>query len=598
MLLALAAGLGFWIARRPATESRGPVLTQLTADGGLTTDPAISPDGKLVAYASDRSGEGNLDIWVQQVNTGQAIRLTRHEADDHEPAFSPDGSRIAFRSERGGGGIYAISALGGEENLIAVQGRRPQFSPDGAQIAYWVGNIGGDPSVPGTSKIFVVPAAGGAPRQVQPKFAAARYPVWSADGKQLLFWGIATSAPETEFGDWWVTSAGGGAAVKTGALAIFHRERLVPTQGAYMIVPGEWAALRDRVLFFAQSGDSTNLWQLPLLPESPKAIQPPKRLTFGSSVESQPSVAAGGAIVFASLQRAVNIWQLPIDANKGAPAREMQRITSSAAPNLMARFADGAEKVIFVTRRSGLADVVVRDLKTGKERSLSMPGTFEAWPVISRDGSKAAYRVLENQANFIYVTPTEGGVPVKVCDDCRAPYSFSFDNQQILFWMSTPATVGLLELRTGKKTEIVKKSGYAIYRAYFSPDDRWIAFHARNRPDRSAIYVVPFRGAVAIPERDWIAVTDGESYDLSATWSHDGSVIYYFSERDGSRCIWAQRLDAATKHPTGSPFAVQHLHNATRSLIQMTTNALGLSATRDKLVFNLAEISGNVWMAR
>ena len=93
-------------------------------------------------------------------------------------------------------------------------------------------------------------------------------------------------------------------------------------------------------------------------------------------------------------------------------------------------------------------------------------------------------------------------------------------------------------------------------------------------------------------------MTDGESYDLSATWSHDGSVIYYFSERDGSRCIWAQRLDAATKHPTGSPFAVQHFHNATRSLIQMTTNALGLSATRDKLVFNLAEISGNVWMAK
>ena len=53
------------------------MLTQLTADAGLTTDPAISPDGKLVAYASDRSGEGNLEIWVQQFNGRQASRLTQ-----------------------------------------------------------------------------------------------------------------------------------------------------------------------------------------------------------------------------------------------------------------------------------------------------------------------------------------------------------------------------------------------------------------------------------------------------------------------------------------------------------------------------------------
>ena len=70
------------------------MLTQLTADAGLTADPAISPDGKLVAYASDRSGEGNLEIWVQQFNGRQASRLTNHAADDREPAFSPDGSQI------------------------------------------------------------------------------------------------------------------------------------------------------------------------------------------------------------------------------------------------------------------------------------------------------------------------------------------------------------------------------------------------------------------------------------------------------------------------------------------------------------------------
>ena len=90
-------------------------LTQLTTDTGLTFEPAISPDGKLISYASDRSGEGTLDIWVQQIPRGEPIRVAHHEADDHEPSFSPDGKSIVFRSERLGGGIYVVSALGGAD---------------------------------------------------------------------------------------------------------------------------------------------------------------------------------------------------------------------------------------------------------------------------------------------------------------------------------------------------------------------------------------------------------------------------------------------------------------------------------------------------
>ena len=167
---------------RPATYQ----ITQLTRDSGLSYQPSLSGDGKLMAYASDRAAEGNLDIWVQQVPRGNPIRLTRNEADDHDPHFSLDGTTVVFRSERDGGGVYTVPALGGEERILAKLGRRPRFSPDGREVAYWTGE---SPFVFSLSHIYIVKATGGQPRRFQPDFDWVSHPVWSPDGRRILFSG-------------------------------------------------------------------------------------------------------------------------------------------------------------------------------------------------------------------------------------------------------------------------------------------------------------------------------------------------------------------------------------------------------------------------
>ena len=119
-MLAGVAGLLWSLYHRPhPSRPHGAVLTRLTSDAGLTFQPSLSPDGKLIAYSSDRAGDGGLDIWVQQLAGGEPVRLTRDPADEQDPSFSPDGSRIVFSSGRDGGGVYVMSALGGAEQKIA-----------------------------------------------------------------------------------------------------------------------------------------------------------------------------------------------------------------------------------------------------------------------------------------------------------------------------------------------------------------------------------------------------------------------------------------------------------------------------------------------
>jgi hypothetical protein len=75
-------------------------------------------------------------------------------------------------------------------------------------------------------------------------------------------------------------------------------------------------------------------------------------------------------------------------------------------------------------------------------------------------------------------------------------------------------------------------------------------------------------------------------------------LLYFLSERDGFRCIWAQRLHSSTKQPLGPLLPVYHFHSPRRSLLNVgDSGVVGLGVARDKLVFTLGERTGNIWMA-
>ena len=228
----------------------GPLI-RLTSGADLNTDPTVSPDGEWVAYASDRSGDGHLDIWLQRLSGGEAMRLTTDPADDREPTFSADGSRIAFRSEREGGGIFVVPAYSGADARLLVRGEAhgPRFSPDGRWLAYSTGpgRFTMDKSLCFISQTFLIPSTGGESTRLLPDFGSASWPVWSPDSQHLLLTARRSPADDPE---WWVLALDGRPPKRIDGIDVLSGGSRLPVR------PWSWTERNRLVYSTALDGDS------------------------------------------------------------------------------------------------------------------------------------------------------------------------------------------------------------------------------------------------------------------------------------------------------------------------------------------------------
>src|SRR6185436_2999999 len=148
--------LTWWALSRARSGAGVPTLASvspLTHDPGFSEWPTWSPDGSLLAFTSNRSG--NFEIYVRRVEGGQEVNVTDDKGEDYQPAFSPNGDSVAFVSTRSsrsgmikigsafgfefrtfGGDVWVAPALGGRARKLAVNGNFPAWSPDGRRVAF------------------------------------------------------------------------------------------------------------------------------------------------------------------------------------------------------------------------------------------------------------------------------------------------------------------------------------------------------------------------------------------------------------------------------------------------------------------------------
>ena len=545
----------------------------------MTHQPTLSADGKLLAYSSDRAESGNMDIWVQQVDGGQPIRLTSDPAHDSSPALSPDGTEIAFVSSREPTGAYVMSALGGEPPRLLGEGAfsKVSYSPDGNWIA--VTGFRGP--------VVLFRANGGAPREIRRDKHPAEYfhaPIWFPDSRRLLMLGSTRR--------WYVGSI-------DSAL-----DDVGPTgpsrQGGLLLrSPEAWLSHGpgDRLVFPAESGDSTNLWSLPISRETGSVGEDLRQITHGTGRHMQPTSASDGTIAFTDQQTITDLWSICVDPNTGETCGELERLTEDLAGYFTPMLSRDGEKLLFASDRSGNVDVWIRDMDSGGERRLTFSDEDEDQAVVlSPDGETAIYRDHTAPESRNWTVSTEGGPGRLVCDDCRRPRSISTSGKLSLHAMPG-STLGAVNAEDGSRWLVVDCRDYSCYFGQFSPDERWVAFDSVPEAGGGrTVYIAPLIAGVTVPVKQWIRVTEARHMAGGQWWSADGNMLYFVSEADGNRCIWAQPLDSETKVPVGRARGVWHFHGSRFS--PGAREGFTLSVGGDRMVLNLKENRGNVWLAR
>jgi dipeptidyl aminopeptidase/acylaminoacyl peptidase len=209
------------------TSIDGGEPIQFTTSESEDVDPQWSPDGKWLAFTSDREG-GVPQVFVIPTSGGEALRVTKLPGGAISPRFAADGDRLVVASPDAPAGTVApgvalrrdrrddhlwIVSVSGAEPLRLTSGdfddADPRWSPDGQEIAF-VSNRTADPETNANTDLWIVPAKGGKPRQLTSNPGPDEQPRWSPDGSRIAYVAHSRDFSPAEHTDLRVVARAGG----------------------------------------------------------------------------------------------------------------------------------------------------------------------------------------------------------------------------------------------------------------------------------------------------------------------------------------------------------------------------------------------------
>ncbi len=510
----LVGALFFWalvVVRSGVAQAALPSLSE----------PAISPDGKEIAFVSGG------DIWTSLAAGGEAHLLVTHPATESRPMYSPDGTKLAFVSTRTGAGNIYVLTLGTGELMRLTYSDRPDSLDGWSHDGKWIYFTSAVNDVAGQGDIFRVSSGGGTPLEVShERYLGEFESAPSPDGQS-----IALVAKGISFGQWW----------RNGHAHIDETEvwlKPVAESGKYqMLLKADakhawpmWSADGKTLFYMSDASGAENIWMVPVA-----APASAKELThFKEGRVLWPSIGDGGkTIVF---ERNFAIWKMDTASGKaervqialrGVPASPGVTHVTETNFNTMALSPDG-KKIAVIAH----GEVFAASAKDGGEaQRLTHTPTAESDPVWSADSMKLVYRseagtgeasghnlVLYDFATGKQTVLTQAGnedeTPKWAPDGKSVAY---LRNEKELHVLTVPTQAGATVADRMLASEALPGSSVA-----WSPDSQWVAYTADDSRSFRNVHVVQAAGG----ESHAVSfLANGEIGDLA--WSSDGKYILF-----------------------------------------------------------------------
>lgn len=498
---------------------------------GRVTDPAISPDGKSLAFC----WQG--DIWVAPSSGGRANRITVHPAEDSNPVWSPKGDRLVFASNRFGGlDVFSMTPEGDDLRRVTFEGGSEyptSVSPDGTRVVGYTTSFG-------RLDVFEVPIEGGdAVRLTGHPLEMEYQPTILPDGQTVVF--CQGGSP----GHWRKPGQKGANTAR-----LYSGTRGTPLGNLKRLTGGEHFDLfptplgRDRIVFVSNRDGVPNVWSMQ---SGGGAVKQHTKFTSGT-IRFLSTTTDGSKVAF---QKDSKAWVLDMASGKAAPVQLTAPGDATRDPVTKLRLDSGADgfavspngkravievrgDLFLVPERGGttrrlttnvgydgdaawLDDETIVYCAAGANghrslRKVKLDGTSSTFvsdpaadlmrPVVSPDRSTVAFH---RGMREIATVPAAGGTPTVVAKGAfgeaylgPAMFSWSPDGSTLTYWSPLTRSVAVNAVNVATKATVeLARVGKSAGGTVFSPDAQYVAFvgvqgidYSETRDGTNPLYAV------------------------------------------------------------------------------------------------------------
>ncbi len=481
-------------------ETIGGKARPVTMHRAHEMSPVFSPDGRSIAFSSNRHGSYN--VFVIPVDSGKPTRLTFDSSNDLVTGWSPDGKSVLFASTRSASfppayELYTVPVEGGQARRVsAAEGREGVFSPKGDHIAYARGpGSWYRKGYRGSSKddIWICNADGTNNRQLTTNNVEDASPMWSSDGQWIYYVSECFGTPAN------IVRQPADSAVTPGTSAT---ERPKPQQitqhkddavrRARISGNGQWIVYECGAdLWVVSTKDNASPRKLAIEVHTDDKSNTERVESFNNEHASEFAFSADEKNAILTIHGELFLTQT-------SPANgKTHRLTETSVNNHGVSWAPDSSRVLFISDKSGHDNIYALQADDAEHPQFTSARRFKT----------------------TRLTTSSDGV---------LGLSFAPDGKRVAFVQA--GKLWTMNPDGSDQKAIVGEQKVIDYE--WSPDSKWFVYSRQDGSFASELYIVPAGGATA--ENPTRNITRYATYNSDVSWSADGRKIAFLSARGGS----------------------------------------------------------------